>query len=65
MQTQAATDAERAFALGYLSHLAADTIAHNHYVPYHLARYARSKGPRALYWEMRADRFVATRAGGS
>jgi len=59
MQTQAATDAERAFALGYLSHLAADTIAHNHYVPYHLARYARSKGLGHLYWEMRADRFVA------
>lgn len=24
---------ERAFALGYLSHLAADTVAHNHFVP--------------------------------
>jgi len=58
MRARAASPAEEAFALGYLSHLAADTIAHNHYVPYHLARYARSKGLGHLYWEMRADRFV-------
>ncbi len=29
----AATDALRAFGLGYLSHLAADTVAHNYFVP--------------------------------
>lgn len=58
MREKARTNAEEAFILGYLSHLAADTIAHNHYVPYHLARYARSKGLGHLYWEMRADRFV-------
>lgn len=58
MREHATTPAERAFIFGYLSHLAADTIAHNHYVPYHLARYARSKGFGHLYWEMRADRFV-------
>jgi len=49
---------EEAFVLGYLSHLAADTIAHNHFVPYHLARYARTRGLGHLYWEMNADRFV-------
>ncbi|NOT32393.1 MAG: zinc dependent phospholipase C family protein [Planctomycetes bacterium] len=58
MRARAASRAEEAFALGYLAHLAADTIAHNHYVPYHLARYARSKGLGHLYWEMRADGFV-------
>jgi len=58
MRERAASPAEQAFALGYLSHLAADTIAHNHFVPYHLARYARSKGLGHLYWEMRADGFV-------
>ena len=58
MQERARTNTEQAFALGYLSHLAADTIAHNHFVPYHLARYARSKGLGHLYWEMRADRYV-------
>jgi hypothetical protein len=50
--------AVQAFAMGYLAHLAADTIAHNHYVPYHLARYARHRGLGHLYWEMSADRFV-------
>ena len=49
---------QRAFVLGYLSHLAADTIAHNHFVPYHLARYARTQGLGHLYWELNADRFV-------
>jgi hypothetical protein len=58
MRARAKSRAEEAFALGYLSHLAADTIAHNHFVPYHLARYARSKGLGHLYWEMRADGFV-------
>jgi len=52
------TAAEEAFVLGYLSHLAADTIAHNHFVPYHLVRFARGKGLGHVYWEMNADRFV-------
>ena len=59
MREQARTDAQEAFILGYLSHLAADTIAHNHFVPYHLARYARIQGASHLYWEMCADRFVS------
>ncbi|MCP3916356.1 MAG: zinc dependent phospholipase C family protein [bacterium] len=58
MREHAETDAEEAFILGYLSHLAADTIAHNHFVPYHLVRYARGRGLGHLYWEMNADRFV-------
>jgi hypothetical protein len=58
MNALAENDTERAFVLGYLAHLAADTIAHNHFVPYHLARYARTKGLGHLYWEMNADRFV-------
>jgi len=52
------TGEEEAFILGYLSHLAADTIAHNHFVPYHLVRFARGRGLGHLYWEMMADRFV-------
>src|SRR5262245_34119855 len=58
MRKLARSPREEAFILGYLSHLAADTIAHNHFVPYHLARYARTKGLGHLYWEMSADRFV-------
>ncbi len=58
MRGLARTPREQAFIYGYLSHLAADTIAHNHFVPYHLARFARTKGLGHLYWEMSADRFV-------
>ena len=58
MRGLATTARQESFILGYLSHLAADTIAHNHFVPYHLARYARTKGLGHLYWEMNADRFI-------
>ena len=58
MRALASTPRQEAFILGYLSHLAADTIAHNHFVPYHLARYARTQGLGHLYWEMNADRFI-------
>lgn len=58
MRDLARTPAEEAFVCGYLAHLAADTIAHNHFVPYHLARFSRTKGLGHLYWEMNADRFV-------
>ena len=59
MREHADTAQEEAFVLGYLSHLAADTIAHNHFVPFHLTRYARARGLGHLYWEMSADRFIA------
>ncbi len=58
MRALASSDFERAFICGYVAHLAADTIAHNHFVPYHLARFARTQGLGHLYWEMSADRFV-------
>ncbi len=58
MRELANSQRQEAFVMGYLSHLAADTIAHNHFVPYHLARYARTKGLGHLYWELNADRFV-------
>jgi len=58
MRNLSTSDAERAFVLGYSAHLAADTIAHNHFVPYHLARFARTQGLGHLYWELNADRFV-------
>jgi hypothetical protein len=58
MRDLSTTKRQEAFVYGYLSHLAADTIAHNHFVPYHVARYARTKGLGHLYWEMNADRFV-------
>lgn len=59
MRELAKTPGQEAFIYGYLAHLAADTIAHNHFVPYHLSRYARTKGLGHLYWELNADRFVS------
>jgi hypothetical protein len=58
MRDRADSPGEQAFVMGYLSHLAADTIAHNHFVPYHLARFARTRGLGHLYWEMNADRWI-------
>lgn len=54
----AETDARRACAYGYLSHLAADTIAHNYYVPYKLMVSFASLTLKHTYWEMRFETFV-------
>ena len=51
----ASDDRERAFAYGYLSHLAADTVAHGKFVPYHVLLHRTSVNFGHLYWEMRAD----------
>lgn len=55
---RADTDAQRACAYGYLSHLAADTIAHNYYVPYKLMLSFGSLTLKHTYWEMRFETFV-------
>jgi hypothetical protein len=51
----ARTDQGRAFAFGYLSHLAADTIAHNRFVPRQMALTRSTMTFGHLYWELRAD----------
>ncbi len=53
----AAADNERlrAVALGYLSHLAADTVAHNFFVPRQLLITSSTKGLGHSYWEHRMD----------
>ena len=45
----------RAFALGYLSHLAADVVAHNWFVPRQLAVASRTAGFGHSYWESRFE----------
>ncbi len=45
----------RAFALGYLAHLAADGIAHNHFVPKQLAVTASTSSLGHSYWESRFE----------
>jgi hypothetical protein len=52
----ATTDALRAFGLGYLAHLAADVVAHNHFVPRQLLVTSSTSGFGHSYWESRFER---------
>jgi hypothetical protein len=49
---------QKACAYGYLTHLAADTIAHNYFVPYKVMRSFPTLIMKHTYWEMRFDSFV-------
>ncbi len=49
------TDGSRAFALGYLSHLAADTVAHGKFLPRQMTLTRTTVSFGHLYWELRAD----------
>jgi len=49
------TERMRAMALGYLAHLAADTVAHNTYVPRQLLLTSSTKALGHSYWEHRMD----------
>jgi Zinc dependent phospholipase C len=51
----AATDPLRAFGLGYLSHLAADTVAHNFFVPRQLVLTSSTTALGHSYWESRFE----------
>jgi len=51
----AGTDGERAFALGYLSHLAADGVAHNYFVPLKLVESYPDRWSNHALWEGRFD----------
>jgi hypothetical protein len=46
---------EQAFSLGFLSHLAADTVAHNYYVPFKTVVSYHKANTRHAYWELRYD----------
>jgi hypothetical protein len=46
---------EQAFALGFLSHLAADTVAHNYYVPFKTVASYHKRNTKHAYWELRFD----------
>jgi hypothetical protein len=56
--SEAGNESESAFAYGFLSHLAADVIAHNYYVPNLLTSCLATPGKGHLYWEVKADRAV-------
>ena len=51
----AETDRLRAVAIGYLAHLAADTVAHNTFVPRQLLLTSSTKALGHSYWEHRMD----------
>jgi hypothetical protein len=51
----APSDALRAFGLGYLSHLAADTVAHNFFVPRQLVLTSSTTALGHSYWESRFE----------
>ncbi len=52
---KADSNSQKAFAFGYLSHLAADTVAHNHFIPEMMIRSFSARTLRHIYWEMRFD----------
>ncbi|HEX5727742.1 MAG TPA: zinc dependent phospholipase C family protein [Longimicrobiaceae bacterium] len=56
-EIHAAAESERmqAVGLGYLAHLAADTIAHNFFIPRQLLLTSSSKALGHSYWEARMD----------
>ena len=51
----ARSDALRTFGLGYLSHLAADVVAHNYFVPRQLVLTSSTTGFGHSYWESRFE----------
>jgi hypothetical protein len=52
---RARAGAEQAVALGFLSHLAADTVAHNYYVPFKTVGSFHKGRTGHAYWELRYD----------
>jgi hypothetical protein len=56
--TDARAPQMRAFGLGYLSHLAADAVAHNYFVPRQLAITSTTTALGHSYWESRFDTHI-------
>jgi len=54
----ARSDRGKAFAFGYLSHLAADTIAHNKFLPRQMTLTRTTMSFGHFYWELRADALI-------
>jgi len=52
------SDRQRACGYGYLSHLAADTIAHSYFVPFKMIRTFNTTLLKHTYWEVRVEAHV-------
>ncbi len=61
---EARQNPQKAFAYGYLAHLAADTVAHNQFVPEMIIRSFPTHTLRHLYWELRFDSLAEEEAWG-
>jgi len=55
---QAKPGPEKAFALGFLAHLAADTVAHNYFVPFKTVASFHKPRTCHTYWELRYDQLM-------
>src|SRR5256885_16489743 len=55
------SEALRSFALGYLAHLAADSVAHNYFVPHQLTITSSTAALGHSYWESRFDVHIGER----
>jgi hypothetical protein len=55
---EAGPGAEMAFGWGYLAHLAADTVAHNYYVPWKTVSSFHKMRTKHAYWELRYDQVL-------
>ncbi len=55
---EAGDDREEAFAYGFLSHLAADVVAHNFFIPNQINSHPAWSRKGHLYWEVKADSLV-------
>jgi zinc dependent phospholipase C len=55
------TPAQKALSYGFLTHLAADIVAHNFFVPYKTVESFRSLAAKHTYWELRFDRTALLR----
>ncbi|MBW2059084.1 MAG: zinc dependent phospholipase C family protein [Deltaproteobacteria bacterium] len=60
--SSARTDAQKSFAYGYLSHLAADTVAHNYFIPLQMIIHYQAGAMQHPYWELRFDHLMGPRA---
>jgi hypothetical protein len=55
MLDSAESPPQKALVYGFLTHLSADVVAHNYYVPYKTVESFRNRFARHAYWELRFD----------
>ncbi|EFK11352.1 conserved hypothetical protein, partial [delta proteobacterium NaphS2] len=56
----AGDDREMSYAFGFLSHLAADVVAHNYFIPNLMSAYPGKGKMGHLFWEIRSDYLIGT-----